>query len=278
MEINTSSASSNVDTKNKKKKNHNKKSNNSNSSGINRTNNNNSTNISNKNNPKALNDDNLNKSKNNKFKRLNADSNMPLDSTPTSSSSSSGSNSTATNTNPSNSISSPVVTTTKPNKNVIKKQTVSVKTKLITTQPSTSADLKSTSSTSSSSSSSNLSDLEATSSKFKSLSIETTGTARLVTLNDRNEIKIIDENTLKSINFIKPCELFQSTVTTTATTTIPPSLSKTQPNKTVDSSSASAPKTQLLSECMNNKSESNLKKLEAEFENNFVFKAKKVNP
>lgn len=190
----------------------------------------NRSNNSNKNNPKAVNDDTLsnnNSKRSNKIKRLTSDSNMQLENN---------------------------------TKTIVKKQTVSVKS---ITKMNMNQEIKSSNS-SSSSSSSNLSieqNLDNKQIKTIQITTNTIDSARIVTINNNeaNSIRLIDENSLKNINFIKPSELFSNS-------------NKIQV-KTNDSMSQIK---QPTTECVSNKNENSLKKLEAEFENNYIFKVKKV--
>jgi len=223
-------------------------------------NNNNNNNIDNKSNLKAVNDNN--KKNNNKIKQ--SDNNMHFE-----------------NNNNNNNNSNGITT----NKNV-KKQTVSVKTIVKMNAPQNIDSKSSDSGSSSSSSSSNLS-VEPNSTTtttttnnnnkqtvlIKSNSIETSTKNRLLPLMSSvpsNQVDNIYKLTDENVKFIKPSEFFVAqNITTNANINLVQRIHTKSVSELSNQSNINN----------NNKTqfETNLKKQEADFENNFIFKIKKVS-
>lgn len=218
---------------------------------------NNNNNIDNKSNLKAVNDNN--KKNNNKIRQ--SDNNMHFENN---------------NNNNSNGITT--------NKNV-KKQTVSVKTIVKMNAPQNIDSKSSDSGSSSSSSSSNLSvepntttTTTATNNNnkqtvlIKSNSIETSTKNRLLPLMSSvpsNQVDNIYKLTDENVKFIKPSEFFVAqNITTNANINLVQRIHTKSVSELSNQSNINN----------NNKTqfETNLKKQEADFENNFIFKIKKV--
>ena len=241
MEINSNSNSENQ--KKNKKTIHN----------ITTINNNNNNNIDNKSNLKAVNDNN--KKNNNKIRQ--SDNNMHFENN--------NSNGTTTNKN-------------------VKKQTVSVKTIVKMNAPQNIDSKSSDSGSSSSSSSSNLSVEPNTTTTttnnnnkqtvlIKSNSIETSTKNRLLPLMSSvpsNQVDNIYKLTDENVKFIKPSEFFVAqNITTNANINLVQRIHTKSVSELSNQSNINN----------NNKTqfETNLKKQEADFENNFIFKIKKVS-